>query len=279
MRTVAALVLALLAASLPLAAPTLARDDGTEAPPPATEAPPAGEGDAGKDDDDAGEEDGGPLAPRAKRKLDRTSPVAQALDDLLVVDPRYTSDGTVELVYEFRQPNELQDWTQEGLDRAEETGPRGNDVRRRRNPNAKLDHLALGANASPGRFLHRLAFKGDHEAVFRCSVLRSTTDADLVFLTGKGGAPWGTCLAKASGSRWSGLDGAVDRAPWNGGQVVTVRLAVTGDEVEVEVDGVRRAATRKLGVDSDGKVGLLLRNLHLVVHRATLRGKVDPAKL
>ncbi len=279
MRTVAALILALLAASLPLAAPTLARDDGTEAPPPATEAPPAGEGegDAGKDEGTG--DDAGPLAPRGKRKLERAGPVAQALDDLLVVDPRYASDGTVELVYEFRQPNELQDWTQEGLDRAEETGPRGNDVRRRRNPNAKLDHLALGANASPGRFLHRLAFKGDHEAVFRCSILRSTTDADLVFLLGKGGAPWGTCLAKASGSRWAGLDGAVDRAPWTGGQAVTVRLAVVGDEVEVEVDGVRRAETRKLGVESDGKVGLLLRNLHLVVHRATLRGAIDPAKL
>lgn len=275
MRTVAALVLALLAASLPLAAPTLARDDGTEAPPPATEAPPAeGEGDAGKGDD------AGPLGPKGKRKLERTGPVAQALDDLLVVDPRYASDGTVELIYEFRQPNELQDWTQEGLDRAEETGPRGNDVRRRRNPNAKLDHLALGANASPGRFLHRLAFKGDHEVVFRCSVLRSTTDADLVVVAGKAGAPWGTCLAKASGSRWAALDGTLDRTPWNGGGVATIRVAVAGGETEVEVDGVRRAASTKLtAAETDGKVGLLLRNLHLVVHRATLRGVVDPAKL
>jgi hypothetical protein len=277
MRTVAALVLALLAASLPFAAPVLARDGDTEAPPPATESPPPGEG--GGEGDAPAEPDAGPLGPKGKRKLDRTSPVAQALDDLLVVDPRYASDGTVELIYEFRQPNELQDWTQEGLDRAEETGPRGNDVRRRRNPNAKLDHLALGANASPGRFLHRLAFKGDHELVLRCSVLRSTTDADLVVLSGKGGAPWGSCLARASGSRWTPLDGALDREPFNGGRVVTLRLAVTGDEVEAEVDGVRRAATRKLGVESDGKVGLLLRNLHLVVHRATLRGAVDPAKL
>lgn len=276
MRTVAALVLALLAASLPLALPARARDGATEAPP---AGPGEGEGDAGKDegkDDEAP----GPLDPKGRRKLERDGPVAQALDDLLVVDPRYASDGTVELIYEFRQPNELQDWTQEGLDRAEETGPRGNDVRRRRNPNAKLDHLALGANASPGRFLHRLAFKGDHEAVFRCSVLRSTTDADMVFVAGKAGAPWGTCLAKASGSRWAPLDGALDRAPWNGGGVVTVRLAVTAGETEVEVDGVRRGASKKLSAaETDGKVGLVLRNLHLVVHRATLRGAIDPAKL
>lgn len=276
MRTVAALVLALLAASLPLALPARARDGATEAPP---AGPGEGEGDAGKDegkDDEAP----GPLDPKGRRKLERDGPVAQALDDLLVVDPRYASDGTVELIYEFRQPNELQDWTQEGLDRAEETGPRGNDVRRRRNPNAKLDHLALGANASPGRFLHRLAFKGDHEAVFRCSVLRSTTDADMVFVAGKAGAPWGTCLAKASGSRWAPLDGTLDRAPWNGGGVVTVRLAVTAGETEVEVDGVRRGASKKLAAaETDGKVGLVLRNLHLVVHRATLRGAIDPAKL
>jgi hypothetical protein len=232
---------------------------------------------AGKDDDD--------LAPTKGRKLDTDSPVAKALDELLRVDPRYAEDGTVELVYDFTDDDQIEDWTLEGLDRAEEANARGGKGRRIRSGARAPQALSLGAgSAAQGLFVHRLEMKGDYEAVFRCHLERTTTRSDLVFLAGKAGASWGTQLVARGGRGFSPAPGstrsAVDKEPWTGGRVVTVTLASKAGELTVSVNGARIDGTKRFDADKlDGRVGIFLSDMHLIVHRVVIRGAVNPAKL
>lgn len=224
------------------------------------------------------------LAPTKSRKLDTESPVAKALDELLRVDPRYAEDGTVELIYDFKDDEQLEDWMQEGLDRAEEANRRGGRGRAIRNGERAPLALSLAAGSgAQGLFVHRLELKGDYEAVFRCHVERTTTRADLVFLAGKAGASWGTQLVARGGRGFSPAPGArttADKEPWNGGRLVNVTLSSKGGELIVSVNGARLDGTKRLEADKlHGRVGIFLSDMHLIVHRVTIRGAVDPAKL
>lgn len=212
-----------------------------------------------------------------KRELDTDSPVARALDELLVVDPRYATDGTVLLEYDFTDETQVADWTMQGLDRVEESGPRGGRGRRVRNGNATA--LSLGAGSSgQGLFVHRLELKDDHEATFRCSTIRTSTRSELVFMLGRAGAAWGSALVQRGSSGFSG-GGEPDKDAWTGGRTVTVTIARRGDEVTTSINGARVGGSTRLADKSDGRVGIYLTDMHLVVHGVTIKGTVDPAKL
>ncbi len=221
------------------------------------------------------------MGPKRGRKVDTTSEVARKLAERLHVPPRYCAeDGTVELVYQFREEGELLDWQLEGLDRVEEgANARGN----RPNPAraGRGQFLSLGAGSSKtGVALHVLELSGDYEATFEGRVVRSSTRAQLVFLLGKGGASFGTKLVKGSGRGFSALDGAEeDRDPWAGGRTVTVRLSAQSGELAAEVNRAKRGSSNKLAEDLDGRVGILLRDMLLVIQRVTIRGTVNQGKL
>jgi hypothetical protein len=125
--------------------------------------------------------------------------------------------------------------------------------------------------------------KGDYEAVLRCHLERTTTRSDLVFLAGKGGASWGTQVVQLAGRGFSPVPGAraaADKEPWAGGRLVNVTLESKGGELTVSVNGARVDGTKRLEAGAlDGRVGIFLSDMHLVVHRVTIRGTVDPAKL
>ncbi|MCO5168828.1 MAG: hypothetical protein M9894_21015 [Planctomycetes bacterium] len=277
---------ALLAPGLPLGP---SRASGQDAPP-TPDAPPPDAPPPAEDEPEAGPDDGGADKPdrpgrRAReprgRQLDRDSPVAKALADLLVVDPKYAADGTVELEYDFKSAEHVNDWDLQGLDRAEEANRRGVQGRGIARGAAKPQALSLAAGSnSQGLFLHRLELKGDYEVSFRCHTERTTTRSELVFLLGKGGASWGTQLVQR-GTRGFSVVGrdAVDKNAWTGGRVVTVTVAARGGELVTSVNGVRVDATRRLADKLDGRVGIYLTDMHLVVHHVTIKGTVSPAKL
>jgi hypothetical protein len=270
---------------------------GQDAPPPASEPapPPATDGkepapaDPAKPDEPdpgkpgkpgkpprPGKDDDGDMGPKpGKRELDTESPAAKALDELLNVDPRFAKDGTVELIYTFKDETEVGDFTAENLDRAEEAGKRGRRLR-----GLPGEALSVGAGPTPGVLLHKLPLRDDYEAIFRCHIERTSTRSDLVFLAGKGGSAWGTCLVLRGSSGFAPLgEPAIDKDPWNGGRLVTVRIAVKGGELTTQVNGATRGAKKVAGDKLDGKVGLFLSEMHLIVHRVTIRGKVDATKM
>jgi hypothetical protein len=256
----------LLCATLSLTLDRLAVAQDT--PPPATpEEPQAPEGKRQRGGEDAG------------RQLDTESPVARALDELLIIDPRYATDGTVRLEYDFTDETQLADWTLQGLDRAEESGPRGGRGRRVRNGNPTALSLGCGSSGQ-GLFVHRLEMKGDYEATFRCSTVRTSTRSELVFMLGKSGAAWGTQLVQRGSSGFTALGrGEPNKDAWTGGRVVTVTVVSRGGEVTTSINGARVGASDRLGDKADGRVGIYLTDMLLVVHGVTIRGAVDPAKL
>ncbi|MBX3468095.1 MAG: hypothetical protein KF878_14580 [Planctomycetes bacterium] len=269
---------ALLAPGLPLGPSWAAGQDG---PPPPDAPPPGDEPDAEPDGGDRPDRPGRRAREPRGRQLDRDSPVARALADLLTIDPKYAADGTVELEYDFKSAEHVNDWDLQGLDRAEEANRRGVQGRGIARGAAKPQALSLAAgSSSQGLFLHRLELKGDYEVSFRCHTERTTTRSELVFLLGKGGASWGTQLVQR-GTRGFSVVGrdAVDKNAWTGGRVVTVTVAARGGELVTSVNGVRVDATRRLADKLDGRVGIYLTDMHLVVHHVTIKGTVNPAKL
>lgn len=249
-----------------------AKPDEPGAPEPGKPGKPAKPPRPGKDDD-------GDMGPKpGKRELDTESPAAKALDELLNVDPRFAKDGTVELIYTFKDETEVGDFTAENLDRAEEAGKRGGRGRRLRGLPGEA--LSVGAGSTPGVLLHRLPLRDDYEAIFRCHIERTSTRSDLVFLAGKGGSAWGSCLVLRGSSGFGALgDPAIDKDAWNGGRMVTVRVAVKDGELTTQLNGATRGTKKVAGDKLDGKVGLYLSEMHLIVHRVTIRGKVDASKL
>lgn len=262
-------------------APAAGQDEPT--PPEAPADPDAPDAPADPDAPDAPANPGKPgkreRAPA--RPIDTDSPVARALDDLLVVPPNYSIDGTVELVYDFKDETQLDDWTQEGLDQADGTNARGRQGgRRARQVGRAPQALSLGAASNPGVFAHRLELEGEYEITFRLHTERTTTRSELIFFAGKGGASWGTQLVQRGTRGWSPVGRvAADQDAWNGGHLLTVTLAARGDELVTSINGARRDATTKLAGKLAGRAGLWLTDMHLVVDHVTIKGRIDPAKL
>jgi hypothetical protein len=201
----------------------------------------------------------------ATRELDTSSPEAQALKELLHVDPRYAKDGTVELVYEFDAEAELLDWQHQGFDLAETRG----------------GALTLGAGSQgQGLVQHTLAMQGPYEVLVSCRVDWLSTRSDLVLLLGKGGARFGNQFVEKKSSGFKPVtknEPARDR--FGGGRDVQLRYVVDGDDVTVWVNGVQLGTTNKLKGKLAGKVGLWMTDMRLVVQSMTIKGKIDASKL
>lgn len=257
----------------PPAEPDAPRPSEPDPPPPAEEGDEGGDATPDRPNRRDRRQSGG-------RQLDAGSPVARKLDELLVVDPRYATDGTVELVYDFTDEEQLADWELQGLDRAEETNRRGGRGRRMARGGRAPVALSLGAGGAPGLIAHKLEFVGQYEVEVRCHVERTTTRSALVFMLGKGGASWGSQLVQRGSSGFSVVGrGGPDKDAWAGGRVVTVTLSATSGELATSLEGVRLEATKRLEGKLDGRVAIYLTDMHLVVHRVTIKGTVNPTKL
>ncbi|MCO5167656.1 MAG: hypothetical protein M9894_15010 [Planctomycetes bacterium] len=229
-----------------------AQDGGDEPQPPA-ERPEGGEPPAGD-------------PPAAGRTLDTTSPVALALRELLRVDPRYATDGTVELVYPFDEDPELLDWTHQGFDRVDLRGGRLT--------------LGVGSNGQ-GLLQHRLELAGRYEVTLRCRLEWVSSRSDLVFVLGKGGGGrFGNQLVERQARGWkpvTRVEPARDR--FAGAREVTVRYVVDGDDVTVWLNGVQMGSTDKLKRKLDGKVGLWCTDMRLVLDEVRITGRPDTSRL
>jgi hypothetical protein len=282
----------LLAPGLPLGPSTAAGQDtppaGDEPPPAGDAPPPAGDAPPPAGDEPAGDDEPADDGPRRRprrvdadrRQLDTDSPVARKLDELLVVDPRYATDGTVELVYDFSDDGQVADWEVQGLDRVEEANRRGNRGRAVARGAKKPVALSLGAGGAPGLFAHKLELVGQYEVEVRCHVERTTTRSALVFMLGKGGASWGSQLVQRGSSGFSVVGReAPDKDAWAGGRVVTVTVSANSGELVTSLNGARVEATKRLEGKLDGRAAIYLTDMHLVVHRVVIRGTVNPNKL
>ncbi len=240
----AVLVTAALAAAI--AGTSRADDDLPEGDPPATPAP-------------------------AARKVDKTSPEARALDELLFVDPNYGEDKRVELTYTFSEPGEQEDFEVRGFDKAEVAG----------------SSYGLGfefgvGSRGQGLVLHNLAFKGDYEVEYRLRIdwIAPSSQLVFVFADGKSGGMWGPYFAKRRSRGYRPVARVeVDRGRLGGGREVKLKYEVEGDEVTCFVDGVKVASTEKLKGKLDGRLGIYMTNMRLVLLGATIKGEPDPEKL
>lgn len=232
---------------------------GDDAPPPTP--PPAGEGgDAGKPSA------GGGGATPPQRELDTTSPAALALDELLNVDPRYGKDGRVELTYGFEEEAELLDWANQGFDRVDVHG--GN--------------LTLGVGSQgQGLIQHTLELQGAYEVVFKVKLEWVSSRSDLVFLLGqKGGARFGNQFVERQ-SRGFRPVARVEpaRERFNGARDVTLRYLIEGDDVSVWLNGIQLGRTNKLKRKLDGRVGMWMTDMRMVVQEVQIKGTPDASKL
>lgn len=254
----------------------------------AQDAPPPAAGEEEKKGEEEGKKEEGKGRGKGKgkdkqaaggRELDTGSEVAKKLAEKLVVDPRYATDGTVELIYTFADPEELGDWTLEGFDRADDARM---GRRRLRAPAAAGGRKALDLGVSSseqGLMRHALSFVGDFELVLTLKVDRSTSESDLVLFRGDAGLRWGGQLVRRSGGSFRPVAGEPDREPFAGGRVTTLRLVHREGELSAFADGKERARTTKLMEHLDGQVGLYARDLLTRVDRIEVRGKPDPKKL
>lgn len=250
-RLVASSALALLLA-LAVLTPSPAQDPPkeSETPPAGTETPPAG-----TDTPPAGE---------AKRELDTTSPEAIALKELLHVDPRYSKDGTVELLYNFSEESQLADWQNLGFDRCDSRG-----------------ELTLGVGSQgAGLISHCLELKGDFEVTFVCRLDWVTSRSDLVFFIGKGGGRFGNLFVQKNGNGFRSVvktEPARDR--FAAGRTVTIKYVRKGQELAVHMNGVNLGSTKKLSDKLDGKVSIYMTDMRLILQSCEIRGHIDTSKL
>ncbi|MCA8924450.1 MAG: hypothetical protein KDD82_21750 [Planctomycetes bacterium] len=203
------------------------------------------------------------------------SPIAAALARQLHVDPHYR-DGRVELVYTFREPEEIDDWENRGFQRAEQANAKG---RRKAKVERKNQTLAL-ATSREGILTHKIPFLEDVEVEITCHVERGATRSDLVLGVGDAGVRYGQTFVRKSGSGFKPL-GAPFAAenPFLGGAKATVTLKASGAVFSAQVGKGEAQTTDKLRDKLAGKVFLYTTQAHLVVHRVVIRGAVDLEKL
>ena len=241
-------------AVLGLPAPGSAQDTDTETetpPPPPATPPPAG-----------------------TRELDTASPTAKALKELLHVDPRYAKDETVELVYEFADDGELQDFDQRGFDMVQRDAvPIDGD---------SSELTLITSSQGQGILQHRLEMLAPYEVTVKLKLGEVRGSADFVFTIGKSG---GARLLDQFAERTSRGFKPVGkpRQPVYEGlcrNTGTVRYVVTEDTVSVQVNGADRGSTKKFaGGKANGKFGVWMAGTSMHIGQITIKGKFDGSKL
>ena len=218
-----------------------------------------------------------------ERQLAPDTPEAEALSKLLVVNSRYAKDGTVELVYSFRESEQLADFERRGFDSTDTLAGRGRGRRARRRAElgkkgqTRLE-LSVGSNGA-GLMLHKLSVQDEFTLTLRVQALRMTKRSDLVFFCGKGGVRLGSVFVKRSGSGFRSVaKGTPNFAAFEGG-AVTIQLTARDGVLEAKLNGETIGQTKKLNGKLDGQVGLYVRNMLLHVHELRIKARVDSSKL
>lgn len=237
-----------------------AQDDGTslqdDGPPP-DEPPPT--------PPDGAPPAGGTPPATPTRELDTTSPEAQALTSLLHVPHNYGKDGNVELLYNFGEEAQLLDWVNQGFDRSD----------------IVMGNFTLGVSSQgQGLIQHCLEMTGKYEVTFKVRLEWVSTRSDLVFLVGKGGGRFGNQFVEkqSRGFRPLGRNEPA-RERFGGGRDVTVKYAIDGDDITVWLNGAQMGTTDKLRRKLDGKVGMWMTDMRMVVKQVELKGRPDTSKL
>lgn len=215
-----------------------------------------------------------------RRDLDPDSPEAQALDELLALDPQYAKDGTVRLLYTFTEPSHQTDWELNGFDKADQTrNRRGRKRAAQRGLKTRFLSLAVGSQRK-GLLRHRLEMKGEFEVTYDLLIERMTTRSDLVFVVGKAGARFGNQFVKGSrGSFRVAVRCEVDREPFESSKRVTVRLVCGSGKITSYVNGQKVGETEKLDGKLDGQIGIFATDMNLVVRQIEIKGEIDKKKL
>ncbi len=212
--------------------------------------------------------------PAGTRELDTTSPTAKALKELLHVDPRYAKDETVELIYEFADDGELQDFDQRGFDLVQRNA-------------VSIDGdgtslTLITSSQGQGVFQHRLELLAPYEVLVKVKLGEVRASSDFVFTLGKSG---GARLLDQFAERTSRGFKPVGkpRASVHEGlcrATGTVRYVVTADGVSVQVNGADRGSTKKLaGGKVEGKFGVWMAGTSMHLGAITIKGKFDGSKL
>lgn len=256
-RTLTLLCAPLLLGLLPLAAPIVRADDEDD---------PQGEEEKEepKADEPKPADDGKPK----KREVDTDSPEAQALKEMLHVDPNYGKDDKkVELTYLFTEQALLEDWEQQGFDRCE--------------VNSRLE-LGVGSQRQ-GLMLHNLNLKGDWEIEVDAAIDWIAPSSQLVFVFGSGkcGALYGSALGKRGSDGYKPLSrkAPILRERYQAARMVKLKFVCKSGEVTTYLDGSKTDSTHKLSKTLDGRFGFFLTNMRLSISRVVIRGEVDTSKL
>jgi hypothetical protein len=260
----AAALLGVVGLASPFAAPVQAQDDEEEDGDEESE----GEGEGGEEEGDKGGDKPAP-PPTGKRELDTTSPEAKAIDEMLHVPTNYGKDKRVELTYTFAEVAEAEDFEVRGFDKAEAA----------QQYQAGFE-LGVGSRGQ-GLVLHRLALKGDFEVEYKVRLdwIAPSSQLVFVFADGKAGGIWGPYFAKRGSSGYKPLAKVeIDRGRLASNRECKLRYVVQGEEVTCFVDGVKAASSSKLK-KLDGRLGIYMTNMRLVLLSATIKGEVDAAKL
>lgn len=228
--------------------------------------------DGDKDDGDKDDGDKDKDKKDAKREIDKESPEAQALGELLFVPPNYgKKDKRVELNYPFAEEAEMEDFSFQGFDRSEVNG----DL-----------ELTVGSQRE-GLMVHALHMKGDYEVEYEVSVEWMAPSSVVVFALGKAksGGMWGNGWCKRTSRGFKPVSGKVarlikeSRAAFNGARTVKINIKVKNEVATCTVNGRSAGDTTKLKKKLDGPIGIYMKNARLRVTRITIKGEIDASKL
>lgn len=224
------------------------------------------------------EAEGRPLAPEAA--------AAKELEAKLNVAPRWASDGTVRLVYPFKDLAEQGDFALKGFDAAEAVagGGRGRRARRRAARQAakgkgKNVRFELSAGSRGGLMLHSLPLEDEFTITLTVHIVRSTTRSDFVAFVGKGGARFGSQPVVKRGSKFAPVSKApLVRDAFSSKAPVKIQLVGKDGALTTKVNGVALASTKKLQGKLDGQFGLYVKDMVVQVHQIEILARVDARK-
>ncbi len=205
-----------------------------------------------------------------KRELDPDSPQAKALGELLFVEANYGKDRRVELEYAFNEPAQAEDFEVRGFDKAEVNTSYSQGF-----------ELGVGSRGQ-GLMLHVLPLKGDFTVEYRLRLEWIAPSSQLVFVfaDGKSGGQWGPYFSKRTSRGYKPLARMpIDRSKVGSGRDVTVRYEVADGEITCWVDKIKLAETGKLSKKLDGRIGLYMTNIRVVLTGLSIHGEIDPAGL
>ena len=221
-------------------------------------------------DGDDGKTDKKDKKEEPKRKVDKTSPEAQALEELLSVPANYGKDDKrVELEYRFDGSGGGDDFDVRGFDKSG-LGVGGGEG----------FFLGVGSRRQ-GMMLHALALKDDYEVQWELKVGAIAADSQLVFVfaNGKSGGILGPHFAKRTKRGYKPVKKTrkLDRSHVTH-DVMKVKYRVEDGVITCWINGRKFKETKKLNGKLDGRIGIFCSNVNVWVSRLTVTGAIDASK-